>query len=83
VAAELGLKVVGWSVSGRDGTAVVRPARVAARVQKGLRNGAIVLLHDAAERDDHEPAGPLALSAVLDAIDAKQLVVVPLTTWTE
>jgi peptidoglycan/xylan/chitin deacetylase (PgdA/CDA1 family) len=78
----LDLNVVGWSVSGRDGVGGVDPADVAARVRGGVRDGAIVLLHDAAERGNHEPAGPRALPEILRAIDAANLTVVPLASWT-
>lgn len=83
VADRLGLTVVGWSVAGRDGLARADPKRVAARICRGLQDGAIVLLHDAAERDDHTPAGVTALRHVLDAIDARSLRTVPLRDWLE
>jgi peptidoglycan/xylan/chitin deacetylase (PgdA/CDA1 family) len=82
-AADLGLVVVGWSVSGRDGVARARPEDVVARVRRDLRDGAIVLLHDAAEREDHEPASVRAIPAILDAIAASRLDVVPLERWVE
>jgi peptidoglycan/xylan/chitin deacetylase (PgdA/CDA1 family) len=81
VAAELGLTVVGWSVSGRDGVARARPEDVVTRVRRDLRDGAIVLLHDAAEREDHEPAALRALPAILDAVAAARLEVVSLDSW--
>jgi peptidoglycan/xylan/chitin deacetylase (PgdA/CDA1 family) len=81
VADDLDLTVVGWSVGGRDGVAGVRAADVVSRVRRGLRDGAIVLLHDAAERDDREPAAVHALPAILDAIAAERLDVVPLRRW--
>lgn len=81
VADALDLTVVGWSIAGRDGLAGAVPERVAARVRGGVRDGAIVLLHDAAEKDDHEPAGAKALPDVLDAIAAANLDVVPLARF--
>jgi peptidoglycan/xylan/chitin deacetylase (PgdA/CDA1 family) len=83
VADKLDLLVVGWTVSGRDGTGWATPAGVAARVRRGVRDGVIVLLHDAAERGTHEPAGPRALPRILDAIVAERLAVVPLAEWLE
>ncbi|MET0593915.1 MAG: polysaccharide deacetylase family protein [Polyangiaceae bacterium] len=82
VAAELGLTIVGWSVRGRDG---VRASAedVARRVVDGLRDGAIVLLHDAAERDDREPAAPAALPYILAAMRKKELDPVRLDAWIE
>ena len=81
VADALDLTVIGWSVSGRDGLRGANPAVVTARVRGAAEDGAIVLLHDAAERGDHEPAGPRALPDILRAIDAANLRVVPLATW--
>jgi peptidoglycan/xylan/chitin deacetylase (PgdA/CDA1 family) len=77
----LDLVTVGWSVRGLDGRPSADPERVAARIRVGLDDGAIVLLHDAAERGDFEPAGPRALPLVLDAIEEKRLPIVPLATW--
>ena len=79
-AESLGLVCVGWSVSGRDGVKA-HPSRVAARVRAGLRDGAIVLLHDAAERGDREPAAPRALPEILEAIAEARLEVVALSTF--
>ena len=44
-ARNLGLKVVGWSVRSLD-TRITDPQRVVARIQRGLKPGAIILLHD-------------------------------------
>jgi peptidoglycan/xylan/chitin deacetylase (PgdA/CDA1 family) len=81
VARALDLTVVGWTIGARDGIATARPEDVVARVQRDLRDGAIVLLHDAPERGDREPAAVRALPAILDAIAAGGLQVVPLATW--
>ncbi|WP_438033892.1 polysaccharide deacetylase family protein [Sorangium sp. So ce204] len=77
----LDLDVIGWSARGFDGLAGADPARVAARIIPGLRDGAIVLLHDAAERDDHAPAGPLALPRILSAMERRNLVGVRVDAW--
>jgi peptidoglycan/xylan/chitin deacetylase (PgdA/CDA1 family) len=77
----LDLEVIGWSARGLDGLAGARPDRVAARVIPGLRDGAIVLLHDAAERDDHEPASVAALSRILEAMHARNLPGVRVDAW--
>ncbi len=81
VADALGLVVVGWTIGGRDGLTGARATEVAARVRRDLREGAIVLLHDAAERGQREPAAIRALPAILDAIEAARLEIVPLDTW--
>ncbi len=73
VAEELDLTMVGFSVRGYDGTARARPQRVRDRVVAGLADGAIVLLHDAAERDDFAPTAPSVLPAILAAMHARAL----------
>jgi peptidoglycan/xylan/chitin deacetylase (PgdA/CDA1 family) len=79
----LDLTVVGWSAAGRDGVATAHVDDVVSRVRRGLRDGAIVLLHDAPERGDREPAAVKALPAILDALAAERLDVVPLAAWVE
>lgn len=81
IADELDLVVVGWTVAARDGIACAKVEDVIARVDRGLEDGAIVALHDAAELGGRKPAGVAALGAVLDAIDAKNLTVVPLSRF--
>jgi peptidoglycan/xylan/chitin deacetylase (PgdA/CDA1 family) len=54
-------------VKGGDGIRV-RSDTVVRRVQRGLRDGAIVLLHDAAEYDDRDPASIEALPRILERI---------------
>src|SRR5579859_4722946 len=79
----LGLVVVGWTLGGRDGLARARPEDVAARVRRDLRDGAIVLLHDAPERGDREPAAVRALPVILDAMAAGGLAAVPVESWVD
>lgn len=78
---EFDVTVVGWSVRALDGWAGARPDRVAARVVPKLEDGAIVLLHDAAERDDHTPAGIEALPRILAAMRDRDLEGVRLDAW--
>jgi peptidoglycan/xylan/chitin deacetylase (PgdA/CDA1 family) len=73
-----GVDIVVWSVRGFDGLKNADPERIALRVERGLRPGAIVLLHDAAERDDHIPASLEALPKIIAAIRERRLAVVPL-----
>lgn len=73
-----GVEIVAWSVRGLDGLRGADPARVAARVERGLEPGSIVLLHDAAERDDYEPASLDALPRILERIRARGLRTLPL-----
>jgi peptidoglycan/xylan/chitin deacetylase (PgdA/CDA1 family) len=77
----LDLTVVGWTIAGRDGLARARVDDVVARVRRDLRDGAIVMLHDSPETGDREPAAVKALPAILDAIAAERLEVVPLAPW--
>ena len=77
-ARRLGLTLVGWSVRGRDGLAGATSAAVERRVASGLRPGAIVLLHDAAERGDRVPAGVAALPAILAEASRLGLRPIPL-----
>jgi peptidoglycan/xylan/chitin deacetylase (PgdA/CDA1 family) len=83
VADALDLTVVGWTISGRDGLASARVEDVIARVRRDLADRAIVLLHDAPEKGDREPAAVKALPAILDAIAVEQLDVVPLAPWVD
>jgi peptidoglycan/xylan/chitin deacetylase (PgdA/CDA1 family) len=78
-----GVDVVGWSVRGLDGLRRSDPERVARRIERGIEAGAIVLLHDAAEGDDFEPASLEALPKVLESVARKGLRVVPLQALIE
>ena len=78
---ELGLIVVGWSIRALDGIAGARPTEVAERVTSRLEPGAIVLLHDAAERDDRTPASVEALPAILEAMKREGLKGVRVDAW--
>jgi peptidoglycan/xylan/chitin deacetylase (PgdA/CDA1 family) len=73
-----GFEIVGWTVRGLDGLERATSAKVLRRVERGLRAGAIVLLHDAAEREDFVPASIDALPDVLAAIEARGLRVASL-----
>src|SRR5579859_424628 len=81
VADALDLVVVGWTIAGRDGVASARVDDVVTRVRRDLRDGAIIVLHDAPERGDREPAAVKALPAILAAIRNERLDVVPLEPW--
>ena len=81
IAERLGLTLVGWSASGYDGLAGAEPRKVVRRITRHLDDGDIVLLHDAAERDDHEPTAPLTLPGILDAVKDKNLRIARLGDW--
>jgi peptidoglycan/xylan/chitin deacetylase (PgdA/CDA1 family) len=65
--------IVAWSVRSLDGLRSADPARVAQRVIEHLTDGAIVLMHDAAEHDDFTPASLAALPAILRALRERGL----------
>ena len=80
VAEELGLVVVGFSVRALDGTRSARADAIVRRVARGLSDGAIVLMHDAAERDDFPPTAPQTLPKILEASRARGLAAVTVPT---
>jgi peptidoglycan/xylan/chitin deacetylase (PgdA/CDA1 family) len=63
-----GLEPVFWSVRALDGLRRARPEAVFRRVLQRLEDGAIILLHDAAERDDHLPASLAVLDRILEEL---------------
>jgi len=64
-----GMVVVGWAIRGLDGIRGRRPEALVARVAREITDGAIVLLHDAAEHDDFEPASVRALPELVRLLD--------------
>jgi peptidoglycan/xylan/chitin deacetylase (PgdA/CDA1 family) len=78
VAADFDLLTVGWTVSARDGTAGANADRVVARVSSRLRDGAIVLMHDASERGTHAPVAADAIERIIAAGREFRMDVVPL-----
>lgn len=73
VADELELTLIGWSTRCRDGVRGADEARVLGRATRGLSDGAILLLHDAAERDDFTPIAPRVLPALATAVRERGL----------
>jgi hypothetical protein len=59
------MTIVGWSTRGFDGVRGRTPEAVVARVARDVTDGAIVMLHDASEHDDFEPASVRALPELL------------------
>jgi hypothetical protein len=57
-----------------------KPESVVARVAREVTDGAIVMLHDAAEHDDFEPASVQALPALLRLLDDRGWTSVGLDT---
>jgi peptidoglycan/xylan/chitin deacetylase (PgdA/CDA1 family) len=73
-----GVTLVGWSSRGYDGTRRRSPEAVIRCVDRTLTDGAIVLLHDASEHDDFEPASVRALPRLLALLDERELTSVGL-----
>lgn len=73
-----GVTLVGWSTRGYDGLRWRSPNAVVERLGRTVTDGAIVLLHDAAEHDDFEPASVQALPRLLSLLDMRGLASVGL-----
>src|SRR6185503_10225105 len=78
-----GMTIVAWSTRGFDGVRGRRPEAVVSRVARDVTDGAIVMLHDASEHDDFEPASVRALPELLRLLDDRQLTSVGLDTLLE
>jgi peptidoglycan/xylan/chitin deacetylase (PgdA/CDA1 family) len=76
-----GVQVIGWSARGYDGLAQRSREDVLRSLRPDLFGGAVVLLHDAAERDDFEPAAISALPEILALLDQRGLKSVGLSEW--
>src|SRR5262249_11138343 len=72
--------LVGWSSRAYDGMRRQNPQAVVERVGRTLNDGAIVMLHDAAEHDDFEPACVRALPQLIALLDERALTSVELGT---
>jgi peptidoglycan/xylan/chitin deacetylase (PgdA/CDA1 family) len=68
-----GLELVGWSATARDGVAGTTVAAAHARLRAALAPGAILVLHDGAERGDRRPIAPAVLARLLDDMAARGL----------
>jgi peptidoglycan/xylan/chitin deacetylase (PgdA/CDA1 family) len=67
------VEIVAWTVRSLDGVRGARAPGVAKRVIDRLSDGAIVLMHDAAEHDDFTPASLAALPEILRALRERKL----------
>ena len=76
-----GVTLVGWSSRGFDGIRRRSLEAVVKRVSRTLIDGAIVMLHDAAEHDDFEPAGVRALPRLVALLDERGLTSVGLDAF--
>jgi hypothetical protein len=66
------MTIVGWSTRGFDGIRGQTPEAVVARVARSMTDGDIVMLHDASEHDDFEPASVRALPELLRLLDERE-----------
>lgn len=73
------VELVAWSVRCLDGIRSSKPERVLARLRRKLHDGAIVMLHDAAERGDFVPAAVQTIDRVLELVAHQGLHSVTLT----
>lgn len=73
-----GVTLVGWSSRGYDGMRRRSPDAVVKRVGRTLTDGAIIMLHDASEHDDFEPASLRALPRLIALLDERRLASVGL-----
>lgn len=73
-----GVTLIAWSSRGYDGIRGQSPDAVVERVGRTLIDGAIVMLHDAAEHDDFEPASVRALPRLVALLDERGLTSVGL-----
>lgn len=78
-----GVTLVGCSARALDGFRQASPNKVAERLVRALEPGALLAMHDAAERDDYVPASIQALPRVLDALRRRNLRAVTLSEWSE
>jgi peptidoglycan/xylan/chitin deacetylase (PgdA/CDA1 family) len=76
-----GVTLVGCSARALDGFRQASPEKVSARLTRSLEPGALLAMHDAAERDDYVPASLAALPHVLAALRERGLRPVTLSTW--
>lgn len=75
------VRLVGWSVRGRDGLQGATAESIVQRVGSKLGDGAVVLLHDASEHGDRTPASVAALPALLAQAEKLGLKCVGLDAW--
>ena len=73
-----GVALVHWSSRGYDGMRRRDPDAVIRRISRALDDGTIVMLHDASEHDDFEPASVRALPRLVALLDARGLTSVGL-----
>jgi peptidoglycan/xylan/chitin deacetylase (PgdA/CDA1 family) len=76
-----GVTLIGCSARALDGFRSASADKVAERLLRALGPGALLAMHDAAERDDYVPASIAALPRVLEAVRQRNLRPVTLSEW--
>lgn len=79
-ARQVGLHLCAWTHRAGDGVSWTSAETAYARLERGLLPGAILVLHDAAERDSHPPVAPEVLKRLLPILAARGLRSVTLDT---
>jgi peptidoglycan/xylan/chitin deacetylase (PgdA/CDA1 family) len=67
------MEMISWTASARDGVRGASVDDALGRLRPHLRPGAILVLHDGAERGDRRPIAPAVLARLLDELDARGL----------
>ncbi|MBX7207396.1 MAG: polysaccharide deacetylase family protein [Verrucomicrobiaceae bacterium] len=67
---EAGLRLVGWSVRGRDGV-VQDKSRIVTRLKRGIRPGAIILMHEGRADLSGERLAPQVLGELLEFLKSE------------
>ena len=80
-ARKAGVTLVGCSARALDGRRGASPEGVTQRLARALEPGALLAMHDAAERDDYVPASLAALPGVLRVLRERHLRPVTLSRW--
>ena len=78
-----GVTLVGCSARAFDGFRGASPDKVAERLERALKPGAVLAMHDASERDDYVPASIAALPRVLRALSERKLCAVTISQWND
>jgi peptidoglycan/xylan/chitin deacetylase (PgdA/CDA1 family) len=73
------VELVAWSVRCLDGLRTSKPKRVVSCLNRKLHDGAIVMLHDAAERGDFVPAAVSVIDELLETVAKRGFMSVTLS----
>jgi peptidoglycan-N-acetylglucosamine deacetylase len=80
-ARKAGVTLVGCSARALDGFRGASATKVARRLERSLRPGALLAMHDASEHDNYVPASIAALPELLRAVSERKLRPVTLSEW--